>query len=89
LPLKIQILGWSANISGEDLNFRAKIRFFSGSSEPPAKKEKVPRKNKKFRWKIAMFSRKSRTSAKNVVVGRKIKTPAEFPDLSLKTQEFS
>jgi hypothetical protein len=24
-PRKIQICGWSANLSGEDLNFRAKI----------------------------------------------------------------
>jgi len=89
LPLKIQIFGRSANVSGEDLNFRAKIRFFSGSSKPPAKKEKVPRKKKKFRWKIAMFSRKSRPSAKNEVVGQKIKTAAEFLNYSLKIQKFS
>jgi len=25
LPLKIQISGWRANLSGENLNFRAKI----------------------------------------------------------------
>jgi len=25
LPLKIQIVGWRASVSGEDLNFRAKI----------------------------------------------------------------
>jgi len=71
------------------LNFRAKIGFFSGSSKPPEKQEKVPRKKKKFRWKIAMFSRKSRPSAKNEVVGQKIKTEAEFPDLSPKIQKFS
>jgi len=36
-----------------------------------------------------MFSRKSRSSAKNEVVGRKIKTAAEFLNYSLKIQKFS
>jgi hypothetical protein len=32
-PRKIRIAGWRANVSGEDLNFRAKILGFSGSSK--------------------------------------------------------
>jgi hypothetical protein len=30
--LKIQISNWRASLSGQDLNFRAKIQMFSGSS---------------------------------------------------------
>src|SRR5436853_717225 len=36
-----------------------------------------------------MLSRKFRSSAENEVVGRKIKTSAEFSDVSLKIQKFS
>ena len=36
-----------------------------------------------------MFSGKSRSPAENKVVARKIKTSAEFSDLSLKFQKFS
>jgi hypothetical protein len=75
-PRKIQIAGWTANVSSEDLNCSAKICISSGSSNALPENRKVQRRNKQFGGRTRTSPGKLHCSAENPDRRRKTKSSA-------------